>query len=145
RARGLGLLDELWQDFGYGGRSLRRSKAFTIAAAISLALGMGANTMIFSLIDSTFLRLLRYQDPGRLAVILPTAAKHTTLPSTPRLSTYFGLRDHSQTVEAIGAFNGGGCGVRSLGADTDASSAERLFGQCFSPTMFQVLGVKPQI
>jgi putative ABC transport system permease protein len=145
RARGLGLLDELRQDFVYGVRSLRRSKAFTIAAAISLALGIGANTLIFSLIDSTFLRPLRYQDPGRLAVIWSTAAKDTKQTSTSSVSTYFGLRDHSQTFESIGAFNGGGCGVRSLGADSDASSAERLFGQCFSPAMFQVLGVKPQI
>jgi putative ABC transport system permease protein len=145
RARGLGWFDELRGDFLHGSRTLLRSKAFTIAAAISLALGIGANTLIFSMIDSIFLRPLRYRDPGRLAVIWSTAVKDTKQTTTSSVSTYFGLRDQSQSFESVGAFNGGGCGIRSLGADSDSASAERIFGQCFSPTMFQVLGVKPQI
>ena len=145
RARGLGLFDELRGDFLHGTRTLLRSKAFTVAAAISLALGIGANTLIFSLIDSTFLRPLRYRDPTRLAVIWSAAVKDTKQTTTSSVSTYFGLRDQSQSFESVGAFNGGGCGIRSLGVDSDAATAERIFGQCFSPTMFEVLGVKPQI
>src|SRR5262245_28167641 len=56
--RGLRLIDELRADLLYGWRSLWRSPAFTAVATISLALGIGANTLIFSLIDSTFLRPL---------------------------------------------------------------------------------------
>src|SRR5262245_53893154 len=55
-ARGLRLIDELRADLRCGLRGIRRSPAFAIVATISLALGIGANTLIFSVLDSTFLR-----------------------------------------------------------------------------------------
>src|SRR5947209_19110823 len=58
RARGLRLLDELRADFIYGVRSLRRAPGFTLVAVVSLALGIGANSLIFSVLDSTLLKPL---------------------------------------------------------------------------------------
>jgi len=77
-ARGLRLIDELRADLLYGLRSFRRSPAFAIVATVSLALGIGANTLIFSVLDSTFLRPLGYRDPSQLAVIWTAADKKST-------------------------------------------------------------------
>src|SRR5688572_25578107 len=74
-ARGVRWVDELRADFRYGSRSLRRNPAFTVVATVSLALGIGANTLIFSVLDATFLRPLGYRDPGRLAVIWTVSDK----------------------------------------------------------------------
>src|SRR5947209_7910437 len=60
-------LERLSQDMRYGLRSLRRSPGFTIATILSLALGIGASTAIFSLVDTVFLRPLPYVDSNRLA------------------------------------------------------------------------------
>jgi predicted permease len=66
QARGLRLLDELRQDVRYAARLMAKSPAFTAAAVISLALGIGANTAIFSLMDAVLLRTLPVKDPQRL-------------------------------------------------------------------------------
>jgi predicted permease len=65
-ARGTRLLDELGQDLRYGYRVLRKSPAFTLVAVLSLALGIGANTAIFTLVDSLVLRSLPVREPARL-------------------------------------------------------------------------------
>ena len=65
-ARGTRLLDDLEQDLRYGARILRRSPAFTLVAVLSLALGIGANTAIFTLVDTLILRSLPVHDPHRL-------------------------------------------------------------------------------
>jgi putative ABC transport system permease protein len=146
-ARGLRLLDEIRADLRCGLRSFRRNPAFAIVATLSLALGIGANTLVFSVLDSTFLSPLGYRDPSRLVVVwtIPNQKRASVQISTSSVSTYFALRDQNRSFETVGAFNGGGCGVRSLGADADGASAERIFGQCFSPSLFSVLGIKPQI
>jgi predicted permease len=63
---GVRLLNDLWQDLGHGLRILRRSPGFTAVAILSLALGIGANTAIFTLIDSLMLRQLPVKNPGEL-------------------------------------------------------------------------------
>jgi putative ABC transport system permease protein len=65
-ARGTRLLEDLGQDLSYGVRVLRRSPAFSLVAILSLALGIGANTAIYTLVDSLLLRSLPVRDPGRL-------------------------------------------------------------------------------
>src|SRR2546423_9490712 len=57
--------------------------------------------------------------------------------------TFWGFRYHNVSFESGGAFKGGGGGVRSGGAESAGNPAERIFGQCFSPSLFQALGVKP--
>src|SRR5262245_37964973 len=108
-ARGLRMIDELRADLRYGWRSLWRSPAFTAVATISLALGIGANTLIFSLLDSTFLRPLRCRDANLLAVIWTVPSKSPDQTGTSSVDSYFALRDRSRSFESVAAFNGGGC------------------------------------
>ena len=143
RARGLRTIDELRTDLLYGWRSLRRSPGFTLVAALSLALGIGANTLVFSLLDSTLLKPLELPDPDRLVAIWTAPAANPDQLGTSSIPRYFAIRDQTQSFEAVGAFNGVACGIKTLGFDRDGVAAERILGQTVSPTMFRTLGVQP--
>jgi hypothetical protein len=144
-ARGLRLIDELRADLLYGWRTLRRSPGFTFVAAASLALGVGANTLVFSLLDSTLLRPLDLPEADRLVAIWTAPADNPDQLGTSSIARYVAVRDQARSFESVAAFNGLACGVKTLGFDRDGMAAERILGQTVSPTMFQTLGVQPLI
>jgi len=121
---------------------LLKKPGFTIVAALSLALGIGANTVIFSLINTTLLRPLPFADSGKLVVIWTVPLKDRTQRNNVNISSYYSLRDKTQSLESLGALTGS---IKNLGAEKDGAPAERITGWGFSPAVFQALGVKPAL
>jgi hypothetical protein len=102
--RGLPWLDDLQSDLRQSVRALRRSPGFTAVALLALALGIGANTAIFSITNAVILRSLSYVQPERL-VHLSTQTPSLSLTKFPlSASEYIDFREISQSFEAIGAY-----------------------------------------
>ena len=102
--RGIRWLEDLWQDVRYAARALRRSPAFTITAALVLALGIGASTAIFSAIDAVLVSRLPYPEDDRLVRIFQQNSPTTRF----GLSTadYQGLVANQRSLSALGAVRG---------------------------------------
>src|SRR5215467_9928169 len=132
-------MKDVWQDLLYGCRMMARKPAVTVIAAVSLALGIGANTVIFSLINTTLLRPLPYEDPGKILVLWSVPLKDRTQQNSIPYVGYTTYRDKSQTLESIGALNGS---IKNLGGEKEGAPAERITGYGFTPAIFRALGVK---
>ena len=103
-AVGLRLIDELRGDVSYAFRLLRRSPAFTLVALLSLGLGIGANTAIFTLIDTVLVKTLPVEDPQRLFFVDNSGGKSGGS-SGPPYPCFERLRDHNRFLSGIAAFS----------------------------------------
>src|SRR5215471_1417208 len=101
-------MTNLWQDVRFGLRMLLKSPGFTAVAILSLALGIGANTAIFSLVDAVLLRPLNFHDPDRLAMIWEDATEIGFPRNTPAPANYADWKAQNQTFEDIAAMSGQG-------------------------------------
>src|ERR1700728_4158891 len=104
--RTLPWLDSLLQDTRYGLRTLRRSPGFTITAVLTLALGIGACTAIFSLVNAVLIRSLPYGDPNRL-VYLFTPNPHVPAPPdvmTPSYADFFDIKRENRSFTDMTVF-----------------------------------------
>jgi predicted permease len=124
------------QDLRYGLRMLASSPAFTAVAVLSLALGIGANTAIFSLVNAVLLKPIPVETPDRLAVVFTTDQRN---PGNLPLShlNYKDLRDQNQVFTALAAFTG---------AQVNWSSgwtSEQIIVQLVSGNYFPLLGTQP--
>ncbi|HEU0173938.1 MAG TPA: ABC transporter permease [Blastocatellia bacterium] len=133
------LIENLTRDVRYGLRTLRKSPGFTAAAALSLALGIGANTAIFSLVNTVLLRPLPVENPERL-VSLNWASERGggVFPSLSYLN-YRDLRDRNNVLDGLIAYR---MAPISLGHD---GISERAWGYLATGNYFDVLGVKPAL
>ncbi|MEN6426946.1 MAG: ABC transporter permease [Phycisphaerales bacterium] len=125
----------LWQDIRYGVRMLMKNHAFTTAAVLTLALGIGANTAMFSVVEAVLLRPLPYPDSGRLAwlsVFYP--GRESTMVVTPE---YLSWRSESQTLEEMAAYSGREYDL------TGVEVPERLQGAAVTAGFFGLLGIRP--
>ena len=134
-AVGLRLVDELRGDISYAFRLLRRSPAFTLVALLSLGLGIGANTAIFSLIDTVLVKTLPVDDPQRLFFIDNSGGKSGGS-NGPPYPCFERLRDHNRFLSGIAAFT-----TRQFKVSIDGVP-ERVHGQYVSGTYFDLLGVR---
>jgi putative ABC transport system permease protein len=138
------MFDALMQDLRYALRALRRAPAFTCIAVLTLALGIGANTAIFSVVNGVLLRPLPYAHPERL-VFLFTAFRGSGelryAMSQPEFLDYKGL---SNVFENAAAFTGSGFTLTgACPAGTSSCEPERLRGLAATRDFFPVLGITP--
>src|ERR1700722_109625 len=106
-ARGVAWLDDLAQDLRYGVRTLVKDRSFTAVTVFTLALGIGACTAIFSLVNAVLIQSLPYGNPGKL-VYLFTPSSYLKLPPEvfgPSAADFFDLRKESKSFEAMTRFN----------------------------------------
>ena len=134
-ALGLRLLDELRADVRYAGRLLRRSPAFAAVAVLSLGLGIGANTAIFTLLDTVMLKSLPVKEPARLFFVDNSGGKSGGN-SGPPYPCFEILRDRNRYFSGMAAFKAGA----SMNVTIDGVR-ERVRGQYASASYFDVLGV----
>src|SRR5262245_14916424 len=130
------LIEDLMQDLRYGLRTLRKSPGFTAVAALSLALGVGANTAIFSLVDPIMLRLLPVNEPEQL-VVLKSVDEHGEHDDYFTYSMFKRLRDGVPVFS--GVFAGGF--EETVGSELGGQS-EKVRLSLVSGEYFHVLGVK---
>ena len=98
------LLRDLWQDLHYAARMLRKQPGFAAAAVLTLALGIGANTAIFSVVDTVLLRATPIHDINGLAVVWQTDRNTSTTREPASLPDYLDYQHRSKQVEQIAAF-----------------------------------------
>jgi putative ABC transport system permease protein len=130
-------MQALWQDLRYGARLLLKHPAFTLIAVITLALGIGGNTAIFTVVNAALLRSLPYQEPERLIYLRET----TPQKSFPRReASYPDFLDwrQNQSFSGMAAYAGGG-GFTLMGSD----GPERIMAGRVTGNFFAVLGVEP--
>ena len=127
-------MDRLLDDLRHGLRRLVRAPAFTVVALLTLALGIGANTAIFSLVKTVLLRPLPYGDPDRLVVIWAARGKgETTWLSVPEILSYASERS---------AFAGVAAYFGTSGNLTGGDQPERVIAAAVTPNLFATLGVR---
>src|SRR5262245_7495240 len=124
----------LLQDLRYGARMLLRSPGFTLIAVITLALGIGANTAIFSLVNSILLRQLPFRQPEQLVWVSSRRPDSGKRPFN--LPDFIDYRDQNQSLAGIAAFANWSANL------TDQGEPERLQGLRISANAFQLLGVQ---
>jgi len=128
----------LLKDIRYGIRMLAKSPAFTVVAVLSLGLGIGANTTVFSLMDAVMLRSLPLQNPEQI-VDIATVVEGTEPHTDFSYSLYKGLRDNNQALSGVLAYSDTNFGLAA------GDQTERIGGEYVSANYFSVLGVQPTI
>jgi putative ABC transport system permease protein len=131
-------MDSLIEDVRVGFRSLLRQPGFTIVAASMLALGIGANSALFSVIDAALLRPLPYPAAEQLVRFNKTDLNGSSAGSSVAAPTISDWREHSDTFAAIAGYQRRGMNLQSPDA------VERIRGAAVSPELFAVLDVRPQ-
>ena len=132
----------LGQDLVFGVRMLLARPGFTVAAVLSLALGIGANTTIFSLINSSLLADLPYREPDRLVAVWTSFVDRPAVRSSATGANYLAWKEQARSFAAMG----GAFGFPSnLGTAEDGAPAERIEGWRFTASMWDVLGVQPML
>ena len=128
-------LEDLSQDLRYALRGLRKHRGFTAVAVITLALGIGANTAIFTVINTVLLRPLPYERPDQLVVLMETISERPAGVSYPNFVDW---RNQSTSLENVVAVRN-----RESFNLTGAGESERLQGRLVSANFLSTLGVKP--
>jgi putative ABC transport system permease protein len=136
QARGIQLFDTLRQDVRYGLRGLQRSPGFSAIAVIVLGIGIGATTVVFSIVNGVLLEALPYKDPQQLVLIFEQVRMAPS--KFPVLAPDFlTIQKHAQSYSAMAAF-------RTVEYEfSGVAEPQRMMGARVTPELFSVLGVAP--
>jgi putative ABC transport system permease protein len=132
-------METLWQDMRYGARMLWKNKGFTAVTVTALALGIGFNTAIFSVVDTVLLRPLPYTEPDRLVSVWERNLRVGMARSEMAPANYLDLRAQNQVFDQVGAF------LDQSVTLTGKGEPERLEGQSVSANVLSLLGVQPTL
>jgi putative ABC transport system permease protein len=131
------VMESLFQDIQYGIRVLLKNRSFTVVAVVALALGIGANSAIFSVVNSVVLSPLPYKDSDRLVTIwtnLKQPGLEKIVVSAPELEDF---REQSTSFDQIAAYDFQGVNV------TGIDEPERIRAALVSPNLLPMLGINP--
>ncbi len=134
-------LESIGADVRYALRQLKNSPGFSITVILSLTLGLGANTTIFTFVNALLLRPPAVSDPGHLVEVMQRNAKASGIEAYMPFSYpgYVLLRDHNRTLSGFAAFDGD---PRPVSWSHDGQG-QMVYGQLVSSNFFSVLGVEP--
>ncbi|HEY7498698.1 MAG TPA: ABC transporter permease [Vicinamibacterales bacterium] len=130
-------IEQFWQDLSYGARMLAKRRGFTAAALATLALGIGINTAVFTIVDAVILRPPPYRDPSRLVKICGNPAAIAT--DDVALLDYLALRDGNTVFESMAADDGSDFAFEYAGATRRANVA------IVTANWLSTLGVTPML
>ena len=136
-------LEDLVADGRYALRTFRRRPTFALAAIACLTLGIGANALIFSLVNAAFLRALPYPDADRIAMVRFTPPNQPDEKVGTNSGGYFFIREHNRVFETMGVLRI--TGMTGAAGDSDDPQREWLQVGLASPGLTDVLGVQPVI
>ncbi|HEX8142216.1 MAG TPA: ABC transporter permease [Pyrinomonadaceae bacterium] len=132
------MLGDIWQDLRYGLRTMLKNPGFTGVAVLALALGIGANSAIFSVVNSILLRPLPFKDPDRLVMVWHSYPKLDLIaPVSPPGFTDYGAR--TDVFENAAVASGGSANL------TGAGEPERIQARAVTASFFPTLGVTPAL
>src|SRR6266498_3918774 len=136
-ARGVRWLEELWQDLRYGARMLVKKPGFTLIAVITLALGIGANTAIFSVINALLLNPLPFPELDRVVAVWEKGLEVERTETT--VANYLDWRAQNRSFEHLAIYRWWAVNM------TGIEPPERVTGFLVSPNFLDALGVKPAL
>src|SRR5579859_6927883 len=131
-------LETFEQDFSVAIRSLKKSPGFLAVVLLSLALGISANSTIFSVMDVLLLRPLPYDHPEQLVAISEMQLAHPESPQPPPIAESLDWKKQNHVFQDIALTSFGEEGILS-----GSGEAERIHVQDSTPNLFELLGVKP--
>jgi putative ABC transport system permease protein len=134
---GFDMLETLLQDIRYGARVLAKHKGYTAVAVLTLALGIGANTAIFSVVNAVLLRPLPFAEPEQLVRVFGTSARRSNFTRPHSYLNFSDLRAQNRTFEGMAAYTG------SSSALSGSEAPEQITGVVASGDIFRVLRTKP--
>lgn len=131
-------MNSIWQDIRYSLRLTAKNPGFTAIAVITLALGIGANTAIFSVVNSVLLNPLPYENADRLVMVW-SSSRHRAEPSTVSPANFLDWREQNTVFEELAALRGWTFTLTGDGAP------EQISGVITTSSLFPLLGIKPLV
>ena len=138
--RGFPSIESFWRDLRGAFRILRKSPGFTTAAVLTLALAIGANTAVFSVVQAVILRPLPYRDPDRLAMLWTDDLRKNIHEAGTSFPTFEDWRSRNRTFEDVAL-----CSRSNPVTLTGGEDPERVQGALISANLFPLLGASPAI